>query len=81
MVRGNEFSNSGLQLAHAAMNAATELFVGQFGEPALDQVEPRPVRRREVDVKTRSLREPILDHWSLVRPVIVHDQMHVEVRR
>ena len=81
MMRGDEFANRGLQLRDAAMGAATELFVRQLGEPALDEVQPRPVRRREVDVKARALREPVSDQRGLMRPVVVHDQMDVEVPR
>ena len=45
MVRRNEFANGRLQLRDAAVHASTELFVREFGEPALDEVEPRPVGR------------------------------------
>jgi len=68
MVRGNEFSNRGLQLRHAAMHTATALFVGELSEPPLHEVQPRPVRRREVDVKTRALGEPIPNQGVLCVP-------------
>jgi hypothetical protein len=51
MVRGNEFPNRGLQLSDATVHASTELFVRELGEPALDEVQPRPRGRREVDMK------------------------------
>ena len=81
MMRRNEFSNGRLQLRHTAMNTSTQLFVGELGEPALHEVQPRPIRRREVDVKARALREPMSNHRGLMRPVVVHDQMGVEVPR
>ena len=55
MMRGDELANRRLQLRDAAVDAAPQLFVREFGEPALHEVQPRPVGRREVDVKTRGL--------------------------
>ena len=40
MVRRDEFSNRGLQLCDAAVDTSTELFVGEFGEPALNEIQP-----------------------------------------
>jgi len=53
-MRGDELANGRLHLSDAAVDSSTELFVGELGEPALDEVEPRPVGRREVDVKARA---------------------------
>ena len=81
VMRIDKFANRRLQLGHAAVDAAPQLFVGERSEPALDQVQPRAVRRREVDVEARPLREPISNHRRLVGAVVVHDQMDVEVPR
>jgi len=51
MMRSNEFPNRGLQLGDTAVDAASQLLVRELGEPALDEVQPRAVGRREVDVK------------------------------
>jgi hypothetical protein len=81
MMRGDELANRGLELRDTAMNAAPQLFVREFREPALHEVQPGSVGGREVDVEARTFGEPVPDHRRLVRPVVVHDQMHVEVTR
>ena len=42
------------QFGDAVKNAASNLLIGQLGEPALDQIEPRRTRGNEVQMKTRS---------------------------
>ena len=81
VMRIDEVANRRFELGDAAMHAATQLFGGEFGEPALYQVEPRPVGRCEMDVKARPFGEPVADQRRLVRPVIVHDQVHIELLR
>ena len=78
---GDKFPNGRLELGDAAMDASSQSFVGQLGEPAFDKIEPRPVGRGEVDVEPRPLREPGPDQRRFVRPVVIHDQMHLEVSR
>ena len=77
MMRGNEFPNRRLELRDAAVHPSPQLFVREFGEPPLHEVQSRPVRRREVDVEARPLGEPVPDQRRLMCPVVVHDQMHV----
>ena len=48
------------------------------GEPALDEVEPRRVRRGEVRTEPRVPREPSADDRSLVRPVVIHNDVDVQ---
>src|SRR5688572_23617341 len=81
MMRGDELANRRLQLRDAAMDAAPELFVRELGEPTLDQVQPGPIGRREVHVKARALGLPVPDQGRLVRPVVIYDQLDVEVPR
>jgi hypothetical protein len=50
-----KFANRGLELRQAAMNATTQLLVRELRKPALDEIEPRPVGRREEDMKARPL--------------------------
>ena len=57
------------QRGDAAVHTAAQLFVGELGEPAFHEVQPRPIGRREVHVKPRPLREPISNHGRLVRSV------------
>src|SRR4029450_701547 len=61
MMRVNEFTNRRLQLCDAAVNPSPKLFVGQLGKPAFDQIQPRSVSRREMDMKARPLGEPVSD--------------------
>jgi hypothetical protein len=60
---------------------AQQLFVRHFGEPALHEVPPLRVCGRKMDVDARPLREPVANQRRLVPPIVVHDQMHVEVLR
>ncbi len=67
-----------LQLARAPMHAAAQLLVGERGEPALDEVDPRGTRRGEVHVVARMAHEPAVDERRLVGPVVVENHVHVE---
>src|SRR6185369_2269367 len=67
-----------LEIRRAAVSAASNLFLGQLCEPALDHVDPRRARRREVQVETRTPRKPSMDRRRLVRAGVVENQMHVE---
>ena len=57
----DEFPDGAFELAHTAVRAPPNLFGRQFSEPAFHEVQPRTVRRREVDV------EP----WTLDRKSVV----------
>ncbi len=59
LMRLDECLNGGLQLGHTAVRPATQLFVGQFREPALHQTQPRPIGGREMNVKPWALGEPV----------------------
>ena len=81
MMRVNEFANRRLQLCDAAVNSSAQLFVGQLGKPALDEIQPGPVGRCEVHVEARALRQPVANQRRFMRTVVVHDQMDVELFR
>ena len=70
-----------LQRNDRAVSATSQLVLGQAGEEALDQVEPRAVGRREMAVEARVAEKPLPDPGRLVRAVVVEDQMNVELRR
>ena len=55
--------------------------LGQTGEEAFDQIDPRTVGRCEMAVKARVAEKPLPDPGRLVRAVVVEDQMDVELRR
>jgi hypothetical protein len=77
----DEVPNRRLERAHTAMGTAPQLFIRQVGEPALDQVQPRPVRGCEMHVEARSLQQPIFDERRLMSPVVVHDDVDGKLRR
>ena len=74
-----KLADGALQGRHTAVRAAAQLFVRQCGEPALDEVEPRRVGRREVQMETRAFGQPPVNQGRLVRAVVVEDEVHVEV--
>jgi hypothetical protein len=60
---------------HAAEGAPAEALACDLGEEALDEVQPGGAGWREVEMKSRVLRESGLDHRMLVRAVVVENQM------
>src|SRR3972149_6749022 len=68
-----------LELAGAAVRPAAQLLLGETGEPALDLVDPGRVGGREVHVEARVGGQPAPDERGLVGPVVVDDQVHLQV--
>ena len=68
VMRIDELANRGFELRDAAMRPAPQLFVGQFSEPPLDQIQPRPVGRREMHVKAWTLGQPVSNQRVLCVP-------------
>ena len=68
------------QLPDSTERAATQPFVGDFAEPALDQIQPRTARGNEMNVESPMPFQPRLDLGMLVSGVVVHDQVQVQVR-
>src|SRR5919202_7078386 len=66
-----------LQVLRAGERPALEPTPAQYGEPALDQVQPRRARRREVEVEPRMLQQPLVDQRGLVR--LVEHEMHLQI--
>jgi hypothetical protein len=62
----NVFTDGSFQFFHAAEHAPPNSLVGEFGEPALDQVNPGTVSGSVVDMKTWTLREPFSDKSGFV---------------
>ena len=63
------------------MRAAPNLPFCKSREPALDLVEPRGGSRREMDVEARVASKPVLDRWGLVRAVVVHHEVDIQISR
>ena len=70
-----------LQLLGGAMDAAPDLLVGQQPEPALDLVQPGGAGGCEMGLPARPFGEPVADRLGLVGPVVVHDDVDVEISR
>lgn len=52
---------------------------GEFGKPAFDLIDPGRRSRGEIDVEMRMTGNPISGLWRLVRAVVVHQLMDVEI--
>src|SRR2546421_9880695 len=55
-----------LQGSRAAVGAASQLLLGEHGEPTLDLVDPRGVGGREVKVEAGVSEQPAVDQRRLV---------------
>ena len=58
---------------------ASELTLGQFGEEALDEIEPGRAGGNEVEVDPGMFFEPPTHLLVLVRGIVVEDEMNVEI--
>ena len=74
-------ANGLLELLGRAMSAATDVALRERCEPTLDLVEPGCRGRSEVDVEPRVACEPGSDRRGLVRPVVVHHEVDVQLGR
>ncbi len=62
-----------LERAGAPVRSASDLFVGELGEPSFDEIEPGTTGRREVEMKPRLAGQPAVNHRRLVRAVVIED--------
>jgi len=69
------------ELTHASKTSPADAFVRQVAEPAFDHVQPRTRRRDEVQLEARMPPQPGGDPRVFVSPVVVHDQMEIEMGR
>lgn len=76
-----ELLDGSLQRRDARVRAALDLALREQAKPPLHLVQPRAVRRGEVQVVSRPLRQPRLDARRLVRRLVVQDNVHVHVGR
>jgi len=66
-------SDGGFQFAHTAMSAASDLFFGERGKPALDKIDPGSAGGREVHVEPWTLGEPCANGGGFMCAVVVQD--------
>ncbi len=69
------------QFPYVPKAAAADAFVGQLAEPPLDQVQPGTRCRDKVQMKSRMPPEPGFHAGMLVSPIVVHDQVQIELER
>ena len=67
------------ELDSGAVSAATDLPLCERGEEALDLIYPGSRGRSEVHVKARMTHQPATHGGGLVRAVVVHHQVYVEL--
>src|SRR5712692_4634074 len=67
-----------LQFAGGAMNTPPDLLLGQGGEPALDQVQPRGAGRREVHMEPRMTSQPAMNQGRFVSAIVVQNQVNIQ---
>ena len=73
---GDEAVDGGLEIDDASEDTALQSPLGEFGEEALDGVEPRAGGRREVEGEARVSVEPLTHLRMLVGGVVVEDHVH-----
>jgi hypothetical protein len=81
VVHGDKFADRRFEILHTAKHVTANSFVGEFGKPALDQVDPGPVGGREVNMKVGALGEPVPDERRVMRAVIIYNEMNVPTSR
>ena len=74
-------ADSDFQFFHTSERPAPNPFVGKFGKPAFHQIDPGAVSGSEVDVKSRTLGEPLPDDGCFVGTVVVRDDVDIETGR
>src|SRR5271168_2424337 len=77
IVCGDVVEDGLAQMGHRMKAAAPDSLGGDFGEPALDLVQPGGVGRYKMQMEARIALEPAHNRGGLVRGVVVQHQMHV----
>jgi hypothetical protein len=78
---GDVLSDGGLEGPDTGVHASAELALGQQREPAFHEIDPGGTGGCEVQMKAWALQEPSADHGRFMRPIVVEDEMHVQLRR
>ena len=69
--------NRGFQRAHVVERPATNALRRDVREEALDLIEPARARRRDMHVIPRMTRKPARDLGNFMRPIVIHDDVHL----
>ena len=73
--RGEEVIDGCNKFVDAEEGITADAFVGEFGKPSLDQVQPTATGGDIVDHEAGMLPQPGFDLCSAVGPVVVHDDV------
>ena len=71
--------NGSFEFPRAAVGGTLDLLLGDEPEEALNEIHPGSPGRSEMEMETGPFGEPVADQGSLVRSVVVEDQVDVEV--
>ena len=69
------------QVADAVEDSPADSLVGEFAQPAFDQIEPGTGRRSEMHVEAWMAFEPASNFDVFVRAVVVDHQVQVQIGR
>lgn len=67
------------EVTHIVETATANALVRQVAEPPLHHIQPRTRCRNEMEMEARVSPQPGFDSRVLVGPIVVHDQMQVEM--
>ncbi len=81
IAEGNVGKDRGFERRRAPMRPALDLFVGEQGEPAFDEIEPGTTGRREVEMEPALAGQPAVNHRRLVGAVVIENQVHAQIGR
>src|SRR5215469_8142578 len=68
-------------MLHAGRDFVSNYVALELGKPDLDLIQPRRIRRREVEMHVRMRRQKITNHQTLVRRQIVQNDVDLPRRR
>ena len=79
VVDTQEFVDGSLDGTNASVNPALQLLLSEDREETLDLLEPREVRRDEVQAEARVFCEPLCDRFGLMGCEVVENDVDVEL--
>src|SRR5688572_8015093 len=71
--------NGRLEGARAPVGPAFDLFGGQEGEPAFDEIKPGTTGRSEVEMEAGPASQPAVNHGRLVGAIVIENQVHIQI--
>ena len=69
------------QIADVQEIAAANLLLREVRKPDFNEIQPGCAGRNDVQMKARMPLQPALDRRMLVGRVVIHDRVHLDIRR